>query len=141
MATGDTMDWNSWNAQVITEFRENDGQVEAFDGKPLILLHTVGAKSGVPRINPLMYDTEGDRLYVFASMGGAPRHPDWYHNVKAHPKVTVEFPDTKKHMIAEELSRPERDARYRQMAERFPQFADYENNTDRLIPVVELRPK
>lgn len=136
------MDFKEWNKQIIKEFRENNGAVGGdFDGKPLVLVHSVGAKSGVPRTNPLMYDEDGDRLYLFASMGGAPRNPDWYYNVKAHPEVTVEFGDGTKDMRAEEITGAERDARYRRMAERFPQFAEYEASTDRTIPVLELRPK
>ena len=135
------MDFKAWNKQIIEEFRANNGEVAEFAGRPLILLHTVGAKSGEPRTNPLMYDSDGDRLYVFASMGGAPRNPDWYYNVKARPEVTVERGDgSTATMRASELPREERDRRFARMKERYPQFAEYEASTDRVIPVIELQP-
>lgn len=81
------MDFNEMNAAVIEEFRANAGTVGgSFEGASLLLLHTTGAKTGAERINPLMYRPEGDRMYVFASKGGAPTHPDWYHNVRATPR-------------------------------------------------------
>ncbi|HEY6566409.1 MAG TPA: nitroreductase/quinone reductase family protein, partial [Actinomycetota bacterium] len=88
MATDD------WNSNIITEFRANDGKVGGpFEGAPLLLLHTTGARSGAERVNPLMYLPDDDRLVVFASKGGAPDNPDWYHNVIANPGVSVEVGD------------------------------------------------
>jgi len=79
-------DTSDWNTKIIAEFRSNDGKVGGqFEGAPLLLLTTTGARSGQPRVNPMMYLDEGDRLYVFASKAGAPTNPDWYHNLAAHP--------------------------------------------------------
>src|SRR5262249_35563072 len=84
-------DVHEWNRQVIEEFRANDGVVRGrFEGLPLLLLHHTGARSGQARINPLAYQADGDRFVIFASKGGAPQHPAWYHNLLAHPDATVE---------------------------------------------------
>ena len=81
-----------WNTKVIQEFRANGGQVGGqFEGAPMLLLHTTGAKSGLERVNPMMYLKNDGHTYVFASKGGADRHPDWYRNLLAHPEVTVEL--------------------------------------------------
>src|SRR5690606_11677041 len=88
---GHMTDASDWNRQVIEEFRANGGKVGgAFDGTPLLLLHTTGARSGRERVAPLVYQEDGDRLVVYASKAGAPNHPDWYRNVLAHPDVEVE---------------------------------------------------
>ena len=80
-----------WNRQVIEEFRSNDGRVGGvFEGVPLLLLHTVGARSGRSRVNPVMYLPDGDRWVVFASKGGAPTSPDWYHNIVANADISIE---------------------------------------------------
>src|SRR5690606_15146867 len=85
----DKRDWNTRNRKVIEQFRANGGKVG--DGRaPHILLTTTGAKSGLTRVNPLNYSVDGDRIVVIASKGGAPSHPDWYHNLVAHPEVIVE---------------------------------------------------
>lgn len=130
---------NDWNAKVIAEFRSNDGVVGGqFEGAPVLLLHTKGAKSGQVRVNPMMYlDYEG-RRFVFASKAGAPVNPDWYHNLVAKPKVTVEVGTDTYEATATPLSREERDRIYPVQAERYPGFAEYERNTTRIIPVVEL---
>lgn len=130
---------NDWNANVIKEFRSNDGVVGgAFEGAPVLLLHTKGAKSGKERINPMMYlDYEGKR-YIFASYAGAPTHPDWYHNLVAHPDVTVEAGTETYEATATPVSLVERDRIYPVQAERFGNFAEYETLTTRKIPVVEL---
>src|SRR3954453_11725132 len=84
-------DYNAFNRQLIEEFRANGGKVGGmFAGAPLLLLTTTGAKSGQARVAPLAYTTDNDRLVVIASKGGAPTHPDWFHNVRANPEVTVE---------------------------------------------------
>jgi deazaflavin-dependent oxidoreductase (nitroreductase family) len=135
------MDFKEWNKQIIKEFRENDGKVGGqFEGAPLILLHTTGAKSGEERINPLMTLPKGDDIVVFASMAGAPRNPDWFHNLVANPDVTVEVGTDTKQMRARVADRAERDALYAEQAAAYPQFAEYEANTDRVIPVVVLSP-
>jgi deazaflavin-dependent oxidoreductase (nitroreductase family) len=130
---------NNWNATVIEEFRANDGVVGGqFEGAPVLLLHTKGAKSGKERINPMMYlDYEGKR-YIFASYAGAPTHPDWYHNLVANPDVTVEAGTETYEATASPVSLEERDRIYPVQAERFANFAEYETLTTRKIPVVEL---
>ena len=132
-------DMNDWNTKIIAEFRANDGQVGGqFEGAPLLLLTTTGAKSGQPRVNPMMYLAEGDRLYVFASKAGAPTNPDWYHNLVAHPDVTAEIGTETIALTASVVAGSERDRIYAEQASRYPGFAEYEANTDRVIPVVAL---
>jgi deazaflavin-dependent oxidoreductase (nitroreductase family) len=133
---------NDWNAKIIEEFRTNEGVVGGpFEGAPVLLLHTKGAKSGKERINPMMYlDYEGKR-YIFASYAGAPTHPDWYHNLVAHPDVTVEAGTKTYEATATPVSLDERDRIYPVQAERFENFAEYETLTTRKIPVVELTQK
>lgn len=130
---------NDFNAAVAAEFRANGGVVGGqLAGMPLLLLTTTGAKTGATRVNPLAYYAEGDRLMVFASAGGAPRHPDWYFNVLADPDVTVEVGTESFPARATDLSGPERDRIYALQAARSPQFADYARQTSRVIPVVAL---
>jgi len=130
---------NDWNATIIKEFRANEGRVSGnFEGAPVLLLHTKGAKTGQERINPMMYlDYEG-RRYIFASYAGAPTNPDWYHNLVAHPTVKVELGAETFEATATPLPLEERDRIYPIQAERFPGFAEYELKTTRKIPVVEL---
>jgi deazaflavin-dependent oxidoreductase (nitroreductase family) len=130
---------NDWNANVIAEFRSNEGVVGGpFEGAPVLLLHTKGAKSGQIRINPMMYlDYEGKR-YIFASYAGAPTHPDWYHNLVAHPEVTVEVGTETFEAIATPVTLEERDRIYPVQGALYPNFAEYETKTTRKIPVVEL---
>lgn len=128
-----------FNAQTIAEFRRNHGEVGGyFKGAPLLLLYTVGARSSKPRVNPMMYLRDGERYVVFASKGGAPRNPDWYYNLKAHPGVQVEVGDEKIDAHAEEAFGAERDRLYRRQSELYPRFADYQRKTKRSIPVVIL---
>ena len=130
---------SDFNDQVIAEFRANHGQVGGnFEGAPLLLLHSTGAKSGAERISPMMYLPDGDRYLVFASKAGAPDNPDWYHNLKAHPEATIEVGDDTVDVVAEELPRAERDEKYAEQAALYPGFADYEKKTDRVIPVLAL---
>ena len=133
---------NDWNANIIAEFRSNEGKVGGqFEGAPVLLLHTKGAKSGKERINPMMYlDYEGKR-YIFASYAGAPTNPDWYHNLVANPDVTVEAGTETYEATATPVSLEERDRIYPVQAERFANFAEYETLTTRKIPVVELTAK
>src|SRR3954468_10474427 len=82
---------SDWNDKVIAEFRANQGRVGGqFEGAPLLLLHSTGAKSGQERVNPMMYQAVGNGFAVFASKGGADTNPDWFHNLKAHPQVRIE---------------------------------------------------
>jgi deazaflavin-dependent oxidoreductase (nitroreductase family) len=130
---------NDWNATIIAEFRANQGKVGGdFEGAPVLLLHTKGAKSGQERINPIMYlDYEGKR-YVFASYAGAPSDPDWFHNLVANPQVTIEVGTETYEATATPVSLEERDRVYPVQAGLFPNFAEYETKTTRKIPVVEL---
>ena len=133
------MDQNDFNRKIIEEFRANGGTVGgSFEGAPVVLLHTTGRKSGKERINPLMCLHEGDTIVVIASYGGAPHHPDWYHNVVANPEVTVEVGTETWPGVARVAEGEERDRLYAIQAERFPMFAEYERKTDRVIPVVIL---
>ena len=136
------MSMADFNTQIITEFRENSGQVGGmFEAMPLLLLHHTGAKSGVDRVSPLAYLQDGGRYAVFASKGGAPEHPAWYHNVLAHPDTRVEIGGETIEVVASEASGEERDRIYAEQASRVPQFGDYEQKTTRKIPVVLLTPK
>jgi deazaflavin-dependent oxidoreductase (nitroreductase family) len=130
---------SEWNRAIIDEFRANNGKVGGpFAGAPLLLLHTTGAKSGKQRTSPVMYLADGDRLLVFASKAGAPTHPDWYHNLVANPKATVDVGDETFEVNATVLTGEERDRLYAKQAALYPGFADYEQKTTRTIPVVAL---
>jgi deazaflavin-dependent oxidoreductase (nitroreductase family) len=132
---------NDFNAQVIEEFRANGGHVGGpLQNMPLLLLHHVGAKSGRGRINPLAYLREGDRYVIFASKAGAPTNPDWYHNLKAHPEVKIELGSDTLKAVASEATGEERERLFNAQAERSPQFAEYQRNTERQIPVIVLTP-
>ncbi len=134
-------DMNDWNRLTIEEFRASKGKVGGvWEGRPLLLLTTTGAKSGQQRTNPVMFMREGQHLYIFASKGGAPTHPDWYHNLLAHPDVTVELGDEKFHAIARPVTGAARDEIYAKWAGLFPQFREYQDKTTRKIPVIELEP-
>lgn len=130
-----------FNARTIAEFRANHGQVGGnFAGAPMLLLHTVGARSGAPRINPMMYLPDDGRFLVFASKGGSDRNPDWYHNLTAHPAVRIEVGDGTLAVQAVELRGAERDERFAEQARRYPGFAGYQRMTERIIPVIALVP-
>jgi deazaflavin-dependent oxidoreductase (nitroreductase family) len=130
-----------FNAQIIEEFRANEGRVGGmFQGSTLLLLHHTGAKSGVRRVNPLGYLSDGGRYVVFASKGGAPTNPDWYYNLKAHPDTTIEVGTDRLDVVASEATGKERDRLYSTQAERVPQFAEYQKKAERLIPVIVLTP-
>lgn len=130
---------NERNKKIIEEFRANGGKVGgAFEGKMLLLLHTKGAKSQQERINPVACITDGDRLAVIASKGGAPTHPDWYYNVVANPLVTVEVGTEKFQVYATISEEPERTRLYNKMVEMMPGFAEYRSKTTRSIPVIVL---
>jgi deazaflavin-dependent oxidoreductase (nitroreductase family) len=132
-------DRNEWNRQTIEEFRANGGKVGGmWEGRPLLLLTTTGAKSGQRRTNPTMYLSDGDRLIVFASKAGAPTNPDWYHNLLAHPEVTVEVGSETYAANATVLSGEERDRLFAKQAGLNPQFGEYQTKTTRQIPVIAL---
>jgi deazaflavin-dependent oxidoreductase (nitroreductase family) len=135
-------DMNDFNAGVIEEFRANGGTAGGiFEGKPMLLLHNVGAKSGTEFVTPLLYLDEDGDWYIFASKGGAPNHPGWYHNLKANPEVSIEIGDDTVEVTAEELTGEERDRIYAIQEEQQPQFAEYAQKTDRKIPVIALKPR
>jgi deazaflavin-dependent oxidoreductase (nitroreductase family) len=130
-----------FNAQIIDEFRANEGRVGGrFEGNTLLLLHHTGARSGKSYINPLAYRADGGRYVIFASKGGAPENPSWYHNLKANPDVTIEVGTETLPVLAEEATGEERDRLFRAQAERIPTFGEYEERTDRTIPVMVLTP-
>ncbi len=130
-----------FNAKIIDEFRATGGRVGGmFESMPLLLLHHIGAKSGKQRINPLAYQRDGDRYVIFASKAGAPTNPDWYHNLKAHPEVAIEVGSKTINVVASEASDDERERLFRVQAQRSPQFAAYQDKTDRVIPAIILTP-
>jgi deazaflavin-dependent oxidoreductase (nitroreductase family) len=134
-------DRQDWNSGIIEEFRNNEGRVGGmFEGRPILLLHTVGAKTGQERVNPLAYMPDGDNLIVFASKGGAPTNPDWFYNLKAHSEVTVEVGTRTVAAHARVTEGDERDALWKQQVGLMPQFGEYERNTERIIPVIVLTP-
>jgi deazaflavin-dependent oxidoreductase (nitroreductase family) len=137
-----------WNAEVIAEFRANQGQVAApyDDPPPMLLLHTVGARSGREHVVPMRCLPDGDRLYVFASAHGSARNPDWYHNVIAHPDFDIEMGAERGAergievipVHATEVQGTEREAIFNRHAARFPIFAEYQRALQRAIPVLRL---
>lgn len=130
---------NDFNTQVINEFRANEGKVGGmFEGAPMILITTTGAKSGQPRVAPLVYTKDGDRYVIIASKGGAPTNPDWYYNIAANPEITVEVGTESFPGHAEIAPEPERTRLFDAQAALMPGFRDYQNNTDRIIPVVTI---
>jgi deazaflavin-dependent oxidoreductase (nitroreductase family) len=140
---GPVTETTDFNSRIIEEFRANKGVVGGpFSGMPVLLLTTRGAKSGLERVNPLAaLPGEDDVLYVFASKGGAPTNPDWYRNLVANSEVEVEYGPDRFRATATPVTGAERDRIYAEQASRVPAFADYQRNTDRVIPVVALRPR
>jgi deazaflavin-dependent oxidoreductase (nitroreductase family) len=136
------MTGDDFNARNIEEFRANHGRLGGgFEGAPVLLLHSIGAKSGEERISPMMYMADGDRYLVFASAAGADRNPAWYWNLIAHPDASIEVGDQQLAVHAVELTGAERDLMYAEQARRYPGFADYQRKTTRTIPVLALIPK
>ena len=132
---------NDFNQTIIEEFRANQGVVGGgFAGAPVVLLHTTGAKSGSARVNPLVSLPRDDgTFYVFASKAGAPTNPDWYHNLVAHPEVTVEFGTETFEATATPVTGEDRDRIYAEQVAVMPGFGEYEENAaPRVIPVVLL---
>jgi deazaflavin-dependent oxidoreductase (nitroreductase family) len=130
---------NDRNKAIIDEFRANAGKVGGFfTGKTLLIVHTIGAKSGQERVNPVAYTTDGDRLLIIASKGGAPTNPGWYYNILAHPLLTVEVGSETFQVQATVAVEPERTRLYDRMVEMMPGFAEYRQKTTRVIPVIIL---
>ena len=130
---------SDFNTQIIQEFRANDGKVGGgFEGAPLLLLHTTGAKSGQSRVAPVAYLADGDRWLVFASKAGAPTNPDWYHNLLANPEASIEIGTDNIAVVATELEGEERDRLFAKQVDVMPGFGEYQAKAGRVIPVVAL---
>jgi deazaflavin-dependent oxidoreductase (nitroreductase family) len=132
-------EWNEWNARIIEEFRANEGRVAEADGYPTILIHHIGAKSGIERVSPLAcFPEDGGSMLIIASKAGSPTNPDWYHNVKANPTFTVEVGTETFQVHAEEVVGPERDEIFARVAAERPNFGEFQEKTTRTIPVLRL---
>jgi deazaflavin-dependent oxidoreductase (nitroreductase family) len=130
-----------FNAGIIAEFRANEGRVGGmFEGSTLLLLHHTGAKSGTARVNPLAYNRDGDRYVVFGSKGGAPTNPDWYYNLRAQPRTSIEVGTDTIDVVASEADGDERERLFNAQVERSPAFGEYQRKTNRRIPVMILTP-
>jgi deazaflavin-dependent oxidoreductase (nitroreductase family) len=130
---------NAWNVRVIEDFRATGGKPgQGFEGMPVLLLTTTGAKSGQRRINPLVYLPYKDSFVIFASKGGEPTHPDWYHNLVANPQVTVEVGTETFEATATIVTGELRDQLYAEQVKVAPQFGEYQAKTTRPIPVIIL---
>ncbi len=135
----DPADINAFNQRLIEEFRANDGRLGGdFAGVPIVLVTMVGARSGKQRVIPLAYSRDGEAIVIIASKGGSPTHPDWYHNLIAHPEVTVELPGETYRATARVTDGDERDRLYRAQAALIPNFDAYAAATEREIPVFRL---
>ena len=131
----------NWNQNIIDEFRSNDGTVATGGfGRALVLLHHLGARSGQERVTPVMGLRQGpDSWLVAASKAGAPDNPAWFHNLKAHPDVTIEVPgEGTVDVSARVLDGDERDSGWGQFTAASPGFRQYEERTSRTIPVLAL---
>lgn len=130
------------NARVIDEFRAGGGQVGgSFEGRPLLLLHHRGARTGIERVTPLMYQEVEGGYAIFASKGGADTNPDWYHNLRAHPETTIEVGTDEIRVRARVLRGDERTAIWERQKSDYSFFAEYEQRTTRdEIPVIVLEP-
>ena len=133
-------DRNAWNNKIIEEFRANGGRVSGqFEGAHLLLLTTTGAKSGLKRTTPLGYTSDGERMIVAASVMGAPKNPDWYHNLVAHPEVTVEIGGETFDAIATVVEGEERERLWAKFVEGYPFIEEHQAKTTRKIPLVALK--
>ncbi|TMD61687.1 MAG: nitroreductase family deazaflavin-dependent oxidoreductase [Chloroflexi bacterium] len=135
--------FSGFNEQLIADFRAHGGKATSgpFVGRDLLLLTTKGAKSGTKRTTPVVFTRDADRYVIVGSKGGAPTHPAWYHNLRAHPVVTIEVGDHTLTARATPAQGAERRRLYDQHAAKFPAFADYERRTMRQIPVIVLEPE
>ena len=130
---------NDFNAGIIEEFRANGGTVGGpFAGAPLLILHSTGAKSGEEREHPVVFHDDDGRLVIVASKGGAPTNPQWYHNLVANPRATVEVGKETFPVDAHVAEGEERERLWATVTSRFPQFAQYQTKTERQIPLVVL---
>jgi len=135
-------EWANWNQQIIDEFRANGGKVGGqFAGANLLILRTVGAKSGLLRESPVAYFAEdGGAMVVVASKAGLPTHPAWYHNLKANPQFDVEVGAQTLPVTAEEITGSEYEAKWAEIVAVAPGFGEYQKKTTRVIPLVRLTP-
>lgn len=130
---------SDWNTKIIEEFRANQGKVGGqFEGAPMILVHHVGRTSGIERVNPLVYFPDGDSMVIVASAGGAPRHPDWYHNLAAVSRTQVEVGTETFPVQVSEVDGPDRDELWQHVKSVMPGFAEYEKTANRTIPLLRL---
>ena len=128
-----------WNAKIIEEFRANGGKVGGpFAGASMILIHHVGARTGTRRVTPLVYFQDGDDIVIVASKAGAPTHPDWYHNVIKNPRIDVEVGTDTFAVDVHELDPQERARVWPAVVAANPGFGEYQQKTDRLIPLLRL---
>ena len=130
---------NDWNQKNIEEFRANEGKIGGyFEGAHVILIHHIGARSGTERVNPLTYLPDGDDMIIAATKGGAPKNPDWYYNLKQHPRIMVEVGTATFSVDATEVTGEERNELWRRLVELRPGFAAYETKTSRVFPMFRL---
>ena len=130
---------SGWNQKIIEEFRSNAGKVGGyFEGAPMILIHHIGARSGSERVNPLVYLPDGEDMIIAATKGGSPTNPDWYHNLKAHPRITVEVGSGTFPVEAREVTGEERAKLWSRLVAMRPGFAAYETKTSRAFPMFRL---
>ena len=135
----DAIALDDFNRGIVEEFRANGGQVGGpFKGATLLLLQTVGAKSGKPRLSPLAYLTVDGKMLIVGSYAGAPKHPAWVHNLRANPRAHIEVGTDAYDVAVRELPAVERDMTYPKLTELAPVFAEYQANTTRAIPLFEL---
>lgn len=138
-----TTDRNDFNADIIAEFRANGGKVGGpFAGVPMVLVNTIGAKSGKVRTVPLISYSENGQLYITASAGGSPRNPTWYHNLKANPDVTIEIGDETRDVTITEVPLDQRGEIWSRLVALMPQFGEYEKTAEgRVIPLLKITPR
>lgn len=131
-----------YNAEIIDEFRANNGHVGGvWEEIPLLLLHHVGARSGVIRIDPVAYLPEGRGYLIWAANGGAPKHPGWYHNLREQPNTRVEVGGDTIDVVAEVATGEQRERLFARATERYPQLAEAAGKTQRVIPMITLTPR
>src|SRR5437588_10496130 len=136
------MSFSDYNQKIIDEFRANAGRPPSWTGtSPLLLVHHRGAKSGAERVNPVAYLDDNGRYVIFASKAGAPSHPAWFHNLKAHPETRIEVGSDTIDVTVSEATGEERERLFATQVKRSPQFGEYRDKTERTIPVLVLTPR
>lgn len=129
-------EFKQFNRQLIAEFRANAGKVDDWDS--LLLLTTIGAKSSVPHTTPLVYSTDGDRIFIIAATSGEPKHPAWYHNLLANPEVNIELDGESRRMRAVVAEGKEYERLFHLRADQIPETVAYQKMTTRRLPIVVL---